>query len=224
MLGYWIAKSESNTLVRIDPAPIWATIQASPTLQTPALQQTIRFSIRSPKTCYMLHEPVEIWTELVNVSDETVTVMKAIHIFTGGALYGLGPQVNGKPNKALPQVFGRGENSDDYVVLLPGEGSITRIPDFLDLISDLDGKPRESGTGQYDLALQYENWIPNVLDEYVFMYNRFDFQVFADRPVWTGLLQSNTITVVIVDDAANCEKTTSSTQIFSPEPTLSGFR
>jgi hypothetical protein len=224
MLGYWMAKSESNTLVRIDSAPIWAAIHASPSPQTPALQQTIRFSIRSPKTCYVLHEPVEIWTELVNLSDEAVTILKTLHFFTGGGLYHVTALVNGKLNSRQVTAFARGDMLDDYVTLLLGEGAVTRVPNFLDLVGDLDGKPRESSTGQFDLALQYKNWIPNVLDELVLTGNTFLFQVYGDRPVWTGLLESNAITVNIVDAVADCGTTTSSTEIFSPEPTVSGFR
>lgn len=204
MLGYWFAKSESNTLIRINGTVFWATILASTGPQTPVLQNTIRFSIRTNKTCYALHEPVEIWTELVNVGDEPITVMKAIHIFTGGGLYGLDPFVNGKRNSAMIQAFDEGEPWDDYVMLLPGEGSLVRISDFLYVIGDLDDKPKDSTTGQYDFAMEYKNWIPYVVDNQVFTGNRYLFQMYSDRPVWIGVIESNALTITIVDDPAKC--------------------
>ncbi|MBZ0287153.1 MAG: hypothetical protein K8I30_06020, partial [Anaerolineae bacterium] len=142
-----------------------------------------------------------------NVGEEPVTVMKAIHIFTGGSLYGLDPLVNGQPNKAQVMAFERGEKSDDYVTLLPGEGATTRIPDFLSVILELDGQARDSTTGQFDFAMQYKNWIPNVRHKSVFTGSHFLYEVYGDRPVWTGLLESNALTITIVADPAKCDAT-----------------
>jgi hypothetical protein len=207
MVGYWIAKSESNTLIRLEATAIYATAFAPP---IPQVQTTIQFSIRTHKTCYTLHEPIEIQAELVNVGEESVTVLKRLHIFTGGGYYGAIPLVNGKPNRRIPLVLDKREDRrDDYVALLPGEGTITHIPNFLDLLDELDGQPSESATGQYDVAMQYWNWIPNVLRnfDFAFVATHFIFEVYGDRPVWTGLLESNHLIITIVDDPAKCGAT-----------------
>ena len=225
MLGYWFAKSESNTVIRIDLDTIQPTAVASP--QTPVLQNTIYLSIRPNKTCYMYAEPIGMEVEIANAGDESVTVLKTLHFFTGGIYYGVTPMVNGKPNKALVQTFDeRSDRSEDYVTLLPGEGAITHIPNFLNLIFELDGKPRESTTGQYDFAMQYWNWIPYVLHDFVFAGGyRFMFEMYGDRPVWTGRIDSNSLTITIVDHPEDCGTAIPGADFtLYPIPTLSWSR
>ena len=147
---------------------------------------------------------------LVNIGDEPVTVMKTIHIFTN-SLSGLWPMVNGKLKAVQVTAFDKGDPSDNYVMLLPKEGVLIRIPDFLSVFLDLDGQPRERSTGQFEFAMQYKNWIPYILNEFVFpriTRNRILYQVYSDRPVWTGILESNSLTITIVEDAAKCSPTT----------------
>jgi hypothetical protein len=202
MLGSGSAKPENAALIKLDAA----TLQQETTQIKPSPQNKISFTIRTQKSCYVVNEPVKTWVEMANLSDGSLRVFKTLPIFTGGILQDVTPFVNGKPNKAQPTALKQPSavESDYYATLLPNESVVTYIPNFLDLVFDLSGQGKITA-GQYDLALRYKNLLPNVLNQMTITpEGTVQYEVFADQPVWTGILESNHLSITLVDTPEAC--------------------
>ncbi len=97
-----IGRDTLSPMSRLAVSAVWQTEEA---FQTGDNASVIRLSIHTDKACYLPNEPVQLWIELFNLSNEPVTILKPLRIFNDNAFQGVSTLVNGHWDESLATVI-----------------------------------------------------------------------------------------------------------------------